>query len=208
MAEAPAQEPAEDGATTVWLTGLPASGKSALGELLTRQISARGQDAEFISSGRLRRTPLGASLGFSRDDRDTNVRRHAFAARLLVKHGVAAVVSAVSPYAGTRGEIREQLDRFLLVYVSTPASACVEQDRTGNWARALRGEIRNFTGVDGPYEVPEAPDVDVDLSSVALDVAAARIMAALETRGWVPPESLSEDDQNIARQLGAHGYGD
>jgi len=208
MAEAPDQERAEDCATTVWLTGLPASGKSALGELLTRQIAARGQDAEFISSGRIRRTPLGASLGFSRDERDTNVRRHAFAARLLVKHGVSAVVSAVSPYAGTRGEIRGQLDRFLLVYVSTPAAACVERDKTGNWARALRGEIRNFTGVDGPYEVPEAPDVVVDISSMSLDEASARIMGTLEGRGWVPPERLSEDDQLIARQLGAHGYGD
>lgn len=195
-------------AFTVWLTGLPASGKSELGEAIAGVLAERGSPVELISSGRLRRTPLGASLGFSKDERDTNVRRHAFAARLLVRNGVSAVVSAVSPYAATRQEVRAQLDPFVLVYVATPRATCLERDTTGNWERALQGEIRNFTGVDGPYEVPEDADVRVDLSEQDEAEALARVVACLEQRGLVGPPPMAPEDRLIAEKLRQLGYSD
>ena len=197
---------ASTAAFTVWLTGLPASGKSAIGEQLAKALAAREVPVDFISSGRLRRTPLGASLGFSRDERDTNVRRHAFAAKLLVRNGVSAVVSAVSPYSTTREEVRELLDPIVLVHVATPRATCLERDRTGNWERALRGEIRNFTGVDGPYEAPAAPDATVDLSRMSEEDAVQEVLGVLEARGLVGPAPMSAEDSIIARKLQALGY--
>lgn len=174
-------------AFTVWCTGLPSSGKSQLADAVAEQIAARGLPTEVINSGKMRRTPLGASLGFSRDDRNTNVQRHAFAANLLVKNGVVAIVSAVSPYADTRTAVRTELGAFVEVYVSTPKADCIDRDKDGAWARALRGEIRGFTGVDDPYEVPHAPDVDVDLSQLSIEAAANRVLLKVEELGFVTP---------------------
>lgn len=183
-------------AFTVWCTGLPKSGKSALAEALALTIRGRGLQVELINSGKMRKTPLGASLGFSRDDRDINVRRHAFAANLLVKNGVVAIVSAVSPYAATREEIRAELDPFVEVYVSTSKAACIERDRDGVWTKALNGEIRNFTGVDALYEVPETPEVEADLAQLSIEAAVARVVTKLEALGLVAAASgQSEDDR-------------
>ena len=183
-------------AFTIWCTGLPKSGKSALSDALAVAIRGRGFQVELINSGRMRQTPLGATLGFSKDDRDTNVRRHAFAANLLVKNGVVAIVSAVSPYAATRAEVRAELDPFVEVYVSTPKVSCIERDRDGVWSKALNGEIRNFTGVDATYEVPEAPEVEADLAQLSTEGAVSRVLAKLEGLGLIPPApSLSEDDR-------------
>jgi adenylylsulfate kinase len=174
-------------AFTVWCTGLPSSGKSQLADTLATAIRARGVQTEVINSGKMRQTPLGASLGFSKDDRDTNIQRHAFAANLLVKNGVVAIVSAVSPYADTRAAVRKELGDFVEVYVSTPKADCIDRDKDGAWARALKGEIRGFTGVDDPYEEPETPDVDVDLAQLSLEAAANRVLAKLEQLGLVAP---------------------
>ena len=184
-------------AFTIWCTGLPKSGKSALAEALAPAIRGRGFQVELINSGKMRKTPLGASLGFSKDDRDTNVRRHAFAANLLVKNGVVAIVSAVSPYAATRAEIRAELDPFVEVYVSTPKAACVERDRDGVWAKALNGEIRNFTGVDASYEAPEHAEVDADLSQLSTEAAVNRVMAKLEALGLITPTPGSSEDGRL-----------
>ena len=181
---------------TVWCTGLPSSGKSALADALVEKLQTRGLQVELINSGRMRQTPLGASLGFSRDDRDTNVRRHAFAAHLLVRNGVVAVVSAVSPYKATRDQIRMELGHFVLVYVSTPAAACIERDSSGNWAKALDGKIRGFTGVDDPYEAPESPGVEVDLSQLSVEAGVRRVLTTLERLGRIVPLLTdAEDDQ-------------
>lgn len=183
-------------AFTIWCTGLPKSGKSALADALAVAVQGRGFQVELINSGRMRKTPLGASLGFSKDDRDTNVRRHAFAANLLVKNGVVAIVSAVSPYANTRAEVRAELSPFVEVYVSTPKAACIERDRDGVWAKALNGEIRNFTGVDATYEVPDAPEVAADLAQLSTEGAVNRVMAKLEALGLIPAApGQSEDDR-------------
>jgi adenylyl-sulfate kinase len=184
-------------AFTVWCTGLPSSGKSALADAVAAQLRARGLTVDVINSGRMRQTPLGANLGFSREDRDTNVRRHAFAAHMLVRNDVVAVVSAVSPFRATRQEVRDQLNDFVEVYVSTPRAACIDRDKEGMWAKALNGDIRNFTGVDGPYEAPESPEAEVDLSQVSVEAGARRVLATLERLGRIAPmksAAISEDD--------------
>lgn len=196
-----------DKAFTIWCTGLPSSGKSALADAVVAQLRIRGTAVELINSGRMRQTPLGASLGFSRDDRDTNIRRHAFAAHLLVRNDVVAVVSAVSPFQSTRQEIREQLGEFVEVYVSTPRAACIERDKNGMWAKALDGQVRNFTGVDGPYEVPQSPEVEVDLSQLSVEAGARRVITALERLGLVAPlkaGATTEDDLLLDPGLTGH----
>jgi adenylyl-sulfate kinase len=194
---------------TLWLTGLPSSGKNTLAEHVAARIRARGLAVEVLDSGKLRRGPLGATLGFTRDERDTNVRRHAMAARLLARNGVVAVVSAVSPYRATREQIREQLGSFVEVHVATPRETCIQWDTTGNWARALAGKLHNFTGVDGPYEPPVKPEVRLDLSDVPLDLAVARIVSKLELLGYVPEvtqEVAHEDGELVGERLQELGY--
>ena len=189
---------------TIWVTGLPASGKRALATAIADRLRARGQAVEVIDSGRLRRTPLGATLGFSRDDRDTNVRRHAMAAAMLTRNGVLAVVSAVSPYRATREALRAELGDFVEVWASTPPEICAERDQSGNWARALRGEITDFTGVDAPFEAPADPEVTTDLSVESIDAATARVMAVLDARGSAVETENGPDD--VAVHLDELGY--
>ena len=176
-----------DRAYTIWLTGLPCAGKSTLAAGITEVIRRRGRAVEFIDSGALRRTVLGETLGFTRGDRDANVRRHAFAAGLLARNGVVAVVAAVSPYRATRDEIRASLGDFVEVWVSTPRATCIDRDQRGVWSRALSGEIRSFTGVDDPYEPPLAPEVTCDLSELSRELAVGRVIGWLEAHDMLPP---------------------
>jgi adenylylsulfate kinase len=196
-------------AFTVWLTGLPASGKRTVANGLETVVARKGLAVELIDSGKLRQTPLGAHLGFSRGERDQNVRRHAFAAQLLVRNGVVAIVSAVSPYRSTREAIREELGSFVEVYVSTPRATCVERDPKGDWARALRGEIRNFTGVDDPYEAPENPEIEIDMSKLDVSQAVDEIVSTLCALGHLPDDTqevTSEDQELLSQKLRDLGY--
>lgn len=193
---------------TLWLTGLPASGKRALGLVLVEGIRARGHAAELIDSGNLRRTPLGSSLGFSREERDLNAKRHALAARLLSRNGVFAVVSAITPFASTRRDIRAELDPYYEVYVATPPDACAARDRSGNWASARAGTLRGFTGVDAPFEEPLDAEARVDLSNESEDVVAARILADLEARGLFPEGGAAHLEDEPLLGAGLHELGD
>ena len=192
---------------TIWVTGLPASGKRTLATAIADHLRAQGQAAEVIDSGRLRRTPLGASLGFSRDDRDTNVRRHAMAAAMLTRNGVLAVVSAVSPYRATREAIRAELGEFIEVWVSTSPAACAERDQSGNWARALAGELKGFTGADAPYEAPLAPECQADLAEEPVDSAALRVLAILEARRTAS-QTIERESDTLTAHLDELGYSD
>jgi adenylylsulfate kinase len=170
---------------TIWLTGLPASGKSSLAKAIAEALVARGTSSEVIDSGLLRETLLGNTLGFTREDRDANCRRNAFVASLLARNGVAAVVSSISPYRATRNEIREELGNFVEVWVSTPKSVCIDRDQKGLWAKALAGEIRDFTGVDDPYEPPESPELELDLAEIDSQVGAEKVIGVLEKLGLI-----------------------
>jgi sulfate adenylyltransferase len=169
----------------VWLTGLPAAGKSATAEAVTALLMERGRRVTLLD-GDVVRTHLSADLGFSRDDRDTNVRRIGFVAAEVVRHGGVAVCAAVSPYREARDECRILVggDRFFEAFVDTPLAVCAERDTKGLYARARRGEIKGFTGVDDPYEEPQHPEIRIDgMASVGTN--AARIVALLTERGFL-----------------------
>ena len=191
----------------LWLTGLPASGKSEIAEAVSLIISQQGLQVEVINSGKLRRTPLGSSLGFTKHDRETNVHRHAIAAKLLMQNNVIAIVSAVSPYRADRETVRNALQRYVEVHVSTPPHICRRLDKTGNWERADRGEIDNFTGVSDPYEQPVQPDVTVDLDKISVSTAAQNIIAYLHQNNWlVQPNNHVNTTEEIAHKLRMLGY--
>jgi adenylyl-sulfate kinase len=169
---------------TVWLTGLSGAGKSTLAELLAKELRRRGERVEILD-GDVVRQHLSQGLGFSRADRDTNIRRIAFVAHLLSRNGVVVIVAAISPYRSTRAEARALIGRFVEVYVRCPLEELVRRDVKGLYAKALRGEIANFTGVSDPYEEPEAPEVVVDTDRQSPAESVGRILAELERRGYV-----------------------
>lgn len=197
----------ETAAFTVWITGLPSSGKRTLAQNVANGLRARSHAVELIDSGKLRQGPLAAQLGFSRDDRETNVRRHALAAMMLARNGVVAVVSSVSPYRGTRDAIRKELRRFIEVHVSTPAAVCASWDASGNWARAQAGTLKGFTGVDAAYEPPIAPELRVDLSELPMEEAARQVLAAAEAAGYIQAElGTDAHTDEVHAALGELGY--
>lgn len=171
----------------VWFTGLSGAGKSTLATALARRL-APVRPLELLDGDDVR-TFLSAGLGFSRADRDTNVHRIAYVARLLAKHGVLVVVAAISPYAATRAELRRLSEAaghpFLEVYVNAPLATVTARDVKGLYARALAGELPNFTGVSDPYEPPPAPDLELRTDQEPVDATEARLLAYLASRGLV-----------------------
>ena len=153
---------------TVWLTGLSAAGKTTLGEALRERLASRGYRVELLDGDVVRRH-LSKGLGFSKEDRDENIRRIGFVAELLTRHGVVVLVSAISPYRAVRDEVRARIGRFIEVYVNAPLEVCESRDIKGLYRKARAGEIRGFTGIDDPYEPPLTPEVEcrTDLESVA-----------------------------------------
>src|SRR4051812_17825107 len=169
---------------TVWLTGLPCSGKSTISEHLVRGIAASGRSVEVLD-GDIVRTNLSYGLGFSREDRDINVRRIGFVAHLLSRNGVAVVVAAVSPYARARQQVREQIKDFIEVHVACPIAECERRDVKGMYAKARAGQLPAFTGVDDPYEAPVEPEVTVHTQRETPEQSAAEVLAALQRKGYL-----------------------
>jgi sulfate adenylyltransferase len=180
------------GGFVVWLTGLSGAGKSTLAAALTAALD--GERPLEVLDGDEVRTNLSKGLGFSKEDRDTNIRRIGYVARLLARHGVGVVTAAISPYAATRQEVRAAVEAegiaFLEVYVHAPLETLVARDVKGLYRKALAGEIPHFTGVSDPYEAPEAPDVAVRSDQDSVEEGAARVLAALRERGLVAPAVL------------------
>lgn len=171
----------------VWLTGLSGAGKSTLATSLASRLGPR-RPLELLDGDEVR-TFLSAGLGFSRADRDTNVRRIAFVGRLLAKHGVLVLVAAISPYAATRGEVRAASEReghaFVEVFVNAPLETVISRDVKGLYKRAQAGEIPSFTGISDPYEPPPTPTVEVRTDQSSLADCERQILAALAERGLV-----------------------
>ena len=171
--------------TTLWLTGLPSAGKTTLALGLAERLRAEGVDVEVLDGDEVR-THLSAGLGFSRADRDTHVKRIAFVAELLARHGVVVLVPVIAPYAQTRQEVRDlhaaHGTDYLEVHLSTPVEVCADRDVKGLYAKAFRGEISSMTGVDDPYEVPVSPDLRLDTSTVGLDDSIAALADLLARR--------------------------
>jgi adenylylsulfate kinase len=151
----------------VWFTGLSGAGKTTLAEALVLELRARGRNVELLD-GDIVRTHLSKGLGFSREDRDTNIARIAFVAHLLQRNGVVAIVSAISPYRAARDAARKLVGDFVEVYVATPIEECIKRDTKGLYKKALAGEIKEFTGVSDPYEAPEHAEVVLDTSRLAV----------------------------------------
>ncbi len=173
---------------TIWLTGLSGAGKTTLAERLTPELEHRGYRVESLD-GDVVRTHLSKGLGFTREDRDENIRRIAWVAALGTRHGATMLVSAISPYAAGRREAREQIGEFVEVYVKCSLDKLIERDPKGLYARALAGEIENFTGVSDPYEEPVNPEIVVETDMESVDESAARILERLECLGYLAPVS-------------------
>ncbi|MDF2742226.1 MAG: adenylylsulfate kinase [Actinomycetia bacterium] len=163
----------------LWLTGLSGAGKSTVAAKLGPVLAERGHRVELLDGDEVR-TNLCQGLGFSRADRDANIARIGYVAAKLSKHGVAVLVAAISPYRQARDRVRASVDRFVEVHVAAPVSTCAERDPKGLYAKALAGEIKNFTGVSDPYEPPLDPEIVLHTESESVDDSAHQILAWLE----------------------------
>jgi adenylyl-sulfate kinase len=164
---------------TVWLTGLPCSGKTTLGLAVTERLKASGWKVELLDGDVVRRE-LWRELSFSKADREENVRRFGFLAGLLSRHGIIAVVSAVSPYRVSRNLVRGDSTQFLEVYVNAPLAVCEQRDVKGMYRKARAGELAGFTGVADPYEAPLHPEVECRTDLETVEESVAKIVAAIE----------------------------
>jgi len=173
---------------TLWFTGLSGAGKSTLSLPVAERLKALGHRVEILD-GDVVRTNLSKGLGFSKEDRDTNIRRIGFVANLLSRNGVAAITAAISPYRDVRDEVRTMVEAdgagFVEVYVHCPIDVLAERDVKGLYKKAIAGEIKNFTGVSDPYEAPHHPDVLVDSSKDSVADGVERIVAKLRDLGYV-----------------------
>jgi adenylyl-sulfate kinase len=185
---------------TLWFTGLSGAGKTTLARLVETELIARGHKVEVLD-GDIIRTNLSKGLGFSKEDRDTNIRRIGFVCNLLSRNDVVAIAAAISPYREVRDELRRDIRDFVEVYVSCPIEVLAERDVKGLYKKALAGEIKNFTGVDDPYESPLHAEVIVETDTETPDESAARIIARLEEMSLVAglPNSYSEADEGVAQ---------
>ena len=169
----------------LWFTGLSGSGKSTLSERIFHRLEASGAKVELLDGDEVR-THLSKGLGFSKEDRDTNVRRIGFVAELLTRHGVIAITAAISPYRDTRAAVRERIGAFIEIFMDCPIAVLAERDVKGLYKKALAGEIPHFTGVSDPYEPPVSPDVRVDSSTEDIAVSEERVWTLLKDRALIP----------------------
>ena len=194
---------------TLWFTGLPSAGKSTLAQLVAAELRARGRAVEVLD-GDVVRTHLCKGLGFSKEDRDENIRRIGFVCGLLSRHGVAAIAAAISPYRAIRDEIRASIGNFVEIYVKASVETCAQRDVKGLYKKALAGEIKNFTGVNDPYEPPLSPELTVETEKESPQQSAARIVRKLEELGYLEvsaqPAYTPEEEARIRERLVRLGY--
>ena len=171
---------------TIWFTGLSGAGKTTIAERLQQVLRDRGRNVEILD-GDVVRTNLSKGLGFSKEDRDTNIRRIGFVCALLARNGVVAIAAAISPYREIRDEVRADNGDFVEVYIKCSLETLTERDEKGLYAKALRGELKNFTGVSDPYEEPLNPEVVLDSEHETEEESLAKLVARLEELGHLVP---------------------
>ncbi|ACK71233.1 Adenylyl-sulfate kinase [Gloeothece citriformis PCC 7424] len=169
---------------TIWLTGLSGAGKSTITEALAQKLREQDYPLEVLD-GDVVRTNLTKGLGFSKEDRDENIRRIGFVCNLLTRHGVFVLVSAISPYREIREEVRGKIGDFVEVFVNAPLAVCEQRDVKGLYKRARAGEIKSFTGIDDPYEPPLNPEVECRTDLEELDESVNKILHKLDQLGYL-----------------------
>src|SRR3712207_1780494 len=188
--EHPESDRVRGGGFTLWLTGLSGSGKTTIAHLVGPELERRGHIVEYLDGDTVR-THLSKGLGFSKEDRDTNIERIGWVASRLTRHGAAVIAAAISPYEETRRRARELVEEwgsFVEVYIEASVDECARRDVKGLYAKAFAGEIKGFTGVDDPYEPPSSPELRVDTEQESPEEIAQRILSKLEELGLVPAE--------------------
>jgi adenylylsulfate kinase len=177
---------ADDKGFTLWFTGLSGAGKTTISKLVAEELQARGSRLEILD-GDVVRENLSRGLGFSKEDRDTNIRRIAFVADLLSRNGVPVITAAISPYREIRAEARELMgERFIEVFVKASVEVCAERDVKGLYEKAFKGEIKEFTGVSDPYEEPLDPELVLETETQSPEESALRVLSLLEERQLIP----------------------
>lgn len=195
---------------TLWFTGLPCSGKSTLARRVEEILLERGMNVEVLDGDEVR-DHLSKGLGYSKEDRDTNIRRIGYVAKLLARNGVVAIGAAISPYKEIRNEVRSWHERFVEVYVKAPVDELKERDVKGMYKKALAGQIKHFTGVDDPYEAPENPEVVVETDKETVEESVNKIVRTLELMSYIPGAGAAsdyseEEEQEIKARLKDLGY--
>ena len=176
---------------TIWLTGLSGAGKTTVADALAALLEERGIRVEVLDGDEVR-TNLSKGLGFSKEDRDTNIRRIGYVARLLSRNGVAVIAAAISPYRSVRDEVRAQVEAegttFVEVFVKAPIETLLERDVKGLYRKALAGEIEHFTGISDPYEEPLSPELVIKSDSEAVEESVHKVLSVLEERDLIASE--------------------
>jgi len=190
----------------VWFTGLPSSGKTTLARMLEKKLKEMGFKVEVLD-GDVVREYFSKGLGYTKEDRDENIKRIAFVAHLLTRNGVVTICSAISPYREARRKAREMIGDFVEVYVKCPPEVCMQRDPKGLWEKAKRGEIENFTGISDPYEEPLNPEVIVETDKETEEESLKKILRKLEELGYIESEVYSkEEEERIKKRLEDLGY--
>jgi adenylylsulfate kinase len=179
---------------TIWFTGLSGAGKSTLAEIIEQRLREHGRNVEVLDGDEVR-THLSKGLGFSKEDRDTNIKRIAFVCKLLTRNGVVSISAAIAPYREAREWARQEIGNFLEVYVKCPLEVCRQRDVKGLYKLVDEGKIKNFTGVDDPYEEPENPGVVVETDKESTEESIQKIFAKLEELGYLGSEEIDGDER-------------
>ena len=174
---------------TVWFTGLSGAGKTTISQALEAKLRAAGAKLEVLD-GDIVRTNLTKGLGFSKEDRDENVRGIGFVSHLLTRNGVIVLVSAISPYREIRDQVRQRIGDFVEVFANAPVEVCEERDVKGLYKKARSGEIKNFTGISDPYEAPISPEVNCETDKESLEESVNKVLSKLEELGYLSPTAV------------------
>ena len=209
----------EEKGFTIWFTGLSGAGKTTIAERVEQVLRDQGLKVESLD-GDVVRLNLSKGLGFSKEDRDTNIKRIGFVCKLLTRNGVIAIASAISPYREVRDYNRREIGSFIEVFVKCPLEVCIQRDVKGLYKKALAGEIKNYTGVSDPYEEPLNPEVIVETSRESVEESAAKVLDKLMKLGYLPDMSecaieegaeeeevySEEEEEKIKKRLRDLGY--